>query len=277
MVATLLPELHQTIRQRFIRRLRQDHLTQLRVNRRLLEGFEGFHGELAKLWEQSRLDRDDKLARSKIKDDKANMDKGGETQRGRQGGPSKDKKTARLIERLKVGEGVTSDGVTAGGVTSNLGTADVMATDGVTANGVAADGVTSGGVSPDRVASDGMTPDGVASDGTTPDGVASDGVTADGVTSDADGMASDGVTVDGVTFDGVTVDGVTVDGSTVDGVTKDAEDVETALAEEVESHPTTGELDSTETMEGNVSVTDAPSETRASGEDPTHPTEQITR
>jgi hypothetical protein len=65
-------ELTATIRNRFERGLRQDYLAQVRVNARLLDGFEGFHGELAELWTRKREAKDRQLARAKIRDERKN-------------------------------------------------------------------------------------------------------------------------------------------------------------------------------------------------------------
>jgi hypothetical protein len=64
--------LSSTIRNRFEKVLRQDYLAQVRVNARLLDGFEGFHGELAELWTQKRQAKDRELARIRIKDERKN-------------------------------------------------------------------------------------------------------------------------------------------------------------------------------------------------------------
>ena len=317
-VDKLLPELHETIRQRFMRKLRQDHLTQLRVNRRLLEGFEGFHGELARLWEQSRLDRDAELARSKMKDDKANIDQGDEVQRGQQWDPSEDRETARLMARLEVAngvtagvigergiaEGVTAEGVIAEGVTADGGTAVRMTDEGGNAEEVIIEAATGDGVIAERVTADGATALGMTDDGgtaeemiaevATGDGVIADGVTDEGVIAEemiaeaatGDGVITEGMTADGVIAEGVMDKGVNAEGGTADvtgdwvapdRMTKGTEQVGTALAEEVQSHGTSGEADSVETMENNASGADVPSEKTALGQEPTNPIEQITR
>jgi len=298
-VEKLLPELHQTIRQRYMRRLRQDYLTQLRVNRRLLEGFEGFHGELARLWEQSRLDRDDELARSKIKDDKANIDKGDEVRWGQQRDPSQDRETARLMERLQFGTGVTANGVIGERVIAEGVTAEGVIAEGVIAEGVTADGATAiempdeGGTS-EEVIAEPATGDGVIAKEGIAQGEIADGVTADGApavempneggtaeeviaeAATGDGVIAKETIAEGVIARGLTAD-VTGDWVITDRMTKGAEQVGRTPAEEVQSHRTIGEEESVETMERNAYGADVPSEKTAFEQEPPNPIEQITR
>jgi hypothetical protein len=47
-------------------------MAQMRVNERLLGGFEGFRGELAELWRKQRLANDQRLAQHRIRDERRN-------------------------------------------------------------------------------------------------------------------------------------------------------------------------------------------------------------
>jgi hypothetical protein len=93
-IAPLKPQLDQTIQDRFHRKIRQDYTTQLRVNRRMLEGFEGFHGELARLWDHRKQEKYEELVSIKIADDRTNLKREGG--RNRSGHDSVDKEIPRL-------------------------------------------------------------------------------------------------------------------------------------------------------------------------------------
>jgi hypothetical protein len=69
---TMQKALKTTIQERFEQGLRQDYLAQVRVNAQLLNGFEGFNGELATLWAQKRGAKDKELAQYKIKNKRKN-------------------------------------------------------------------------------------------------------------------------------------------------------------------------------------------------------------
>jgi len=90
-------DLKSSLRQRFERGLRQDYIAQVRVNARLLDGFEGFHGELATLWRQTRERKDKELARHRIKDERKNISiKEGALDNGMGA-----EEAAKLMERLR--------------------------------------------------------------------------------------------------------------------------------------------------------------------------------
>jgi len=60
--------LNQVIKERVNNKLRTNTMVQSRVNRRLLRGFEGFHGELSRLWSQVAEGSRDHTVKQKVMD-----------------------------------------------------------------------------------------------------------------------------------------------------------------------------------------------------------------